>query len=42
MFTGAHSAGAKTCVYCAEIFRRHHKNDRNFNTNASSKAKFVE
>ena len=37
MFTGSHSAGAKTCVYCAEIFRRYHKIDRNINADISSK-----
>lgn len=24
MFTNAHPAGVKTCVYCGEIFRRYH------------------
>lgn len=24
-FTGAHVAGLRSCVYCAEIYRRYHK-----------------
>ena len=24
LFTGSHIAGARSCIYCAEIYRRYH------------------
>ena len=27
MFTGSHVAGLRGCIYCAEIYRRYHKDE---------------